>query len=165
LPISFHLLETPLFFSYTIGTQTFELVYQSNFDVPTEFFADTPLTGYTSTFWKIDFDMNTWDGVNMSNKGFAIYIDFNDQALNTYTPLLYNLSTPFCRFSNFSEWSGTTNSLQSINWSDMIDFSSLATTTSKNLPLKVNLYIAGDGSISASFSWKVGLTRTNNISK
>jgi alpha-amylase/alpha-mannosidase (GH57 family) len=163
LPISFNLIENPPPFSYTTGSQIFERVYTSTFTVPVELFADTPLSGYTSTWWKIDFDMNTWDGVNMSNKGLAIYIDFNDQASNTYTPNLYNFSTPFCRFYKFSSWSGTTNALQSINWSDMIDFSALAGTTSSNLPLNVNLYIAGDGHISASFSWKVGLTRTNRV--
>jgi hypothetical protein len=162
LPICFNKIINSTF-SYTTGGQAFQNVYNTTFSIPFQFFVDSTNAGYTSTTWKIDFDMNTWSGVNMSDNGFAIYIDFVDQNSNTYTPYLYNLSTPFCRWSNRSTWSGATNELQSINWTDIIDFAGLSGTTGSNLPLVVNMYIAGDGAISATFNWKLGLTRTNLI--
>ena len=163
MPICFDLVETSTI-NYTLGSQQMQLVYQGNFNLPYQFFSDTPLVSYTSTRWKIDFQINCYNSSGgQGDKGFASYIDFEDQGTNIYTPFLFNATTPFARFFNSSSYNQASPSLFSWGWSDFVDFAGLENTGSGNLPLKVNLYVAGDSALNGDFKWKVSLTRTNGV--
>jgi len=140
-----------------------ENVYIGTFNLPYQFFSDTPLVAYTSTMWKIDFQINCYNSSGgQGDKGFASYINFQDQASNTYSPFLFNATTPFARFFNSSTYNQAPP-LFSWGWSDYVDFAGLVGTGSGNLPLFVYLYVAGDNAFSGDFIWKVSLTRTNGV--
>ena len=163
MPICFDLLETSTI-NYTLVGQQMELVYQGTFNLPYQFFSDTPLVSYTSTKWKIDFQINCYNSSGgQGDKGFASYIDFEDQSTTIYTPFLFNATTPFARFFSSSTYNQASPLLFSWGWSDFVDFAGLVGTGSGNLPLKVNLYVAGDGALIGDFKWKVSLTRTNQV--
>lgn len=163
MPICFDLVETSTI-NYTLVGQQMELVYQGKFNLPYQFFSDTPLVSYTSTKWKIDFQINCYNSSGgQGDKGFASYIDFEDQSTNLYTPFLFNATTPFARFFNNSSYNQASPLLFSWGWSDYVDFGGLVGTGSGNLPLNVNLYVAGDGALTGDFKWKVSLTRTNGV--
>ena len=163
MPICFDLVETSTI-SYTLGSQQMQLVYQGTFNLPYQFFSDIPLAPYTSTKWRIDFQINCYNSSGgQGDKGFASYIEFTDQATTTYSPFLFNSSTPFARFFNNSSYNQASPSLFSWGWSDFVDFAGLENTGIGNMPLKVNLYVAGDNALNGDFKWKVSLTRTNGI--
>ena len=163
MPICFDLVETSTI-SYSTGSQVMVLVYQGTFNIPYQFFSDTPLVSYTSTKWKIDFQINCYNSSGgQGDKGFASYIDFEDQSTNLYTPFLFNATTPFARFFNTSTYTQASPLLFSWGWSDIVEFAGLVGTGSGNLPLKVNLYVAGDNAFNGDFNWKVSLTRTNRV--
>jgi len=163
MPICFDLVETSTI-NYTLVGQQMEKVYIGTFNLPYQFFSDIPLIAYTSTKWKIDFQINCYNSSGgQGDKGFASYIDFEDQATNLYRPFLFNATTPFARFFNSSSYNQASPSLFSWGWSDFIDFAGLVGTGSGNLPLKVNLYVAADNVLTGDFKWKVSLTRTNGL--
>jgi hypothetical protein len=165
MPICFEVLAIDRQINYTSGGQTWELAWIENANLPPEFFVENP-PSYSSTNWRIDFTIQTWNAGgqdNSADKGLAYYIAFEDQSTNIYTPILFNALTPFCRHNNNSTWTGggSLSEFQSFTWTDYVSFAGLIGTTSSNLPLKVNLYFAADNSKNFTFSMKVGLTRTN----
>jgi len=151
-------------FNYTLGGQTYENVYTTAFNIPYEFVADIPLSGYTSTNWKIDFALNCWNCSNTGDKGIALFIVFQDQSSNFYSPITYNALTPYAVWQNPSTFNNGTNSqFQNFNWCDYVDLVGLSGTGSGNLPLNMQLVFAGDSGFSCNFSINVSLTRTNLI--
>lgn len=151
-------------FSYTLGLQQFENVYTTNFKVPFEFVSDTPQIGYTSTNWKIDFALNTWNNTVVNDKGLACYFVLQDTALNFYTPITYNSTTPYVVWIQPSLYNdGTNNSFQNFNWSDYVDFSGLVGGGSGILPFDLILVFAADSAFNCNFSINVSLTRTNLV--
>jgi hypothetical protein len=163
LPICFDFIEIDRNYSYTAGGQTWETVWTQSLNVPPQFFVETPLLGYTSNKWKIDFSLNTWGAGNISDKALAFYIDFQDQNGNTYSTPVFNNKKPFCYRnidSNWNQGSGFELGIP-ISWTDIIDFTALGGTGSGNLPLKFNLYVSADNARTFDFSYKLGLTRIN----
>ena len=149
------------------GGQTLTNVFITNVNIPPNFVVDSPISGYTSSIWRIGFTIQTWNAGggqnNSSDKALAYYINFNDQNSNFYTPFLITDTTPYCKHNNNSTWSGggSNSEFQSHTWTDYIDFSGLATTGSGNLPLKLNLWLATDNPKDFTFTFVCSLTRTN----
>jgi hypothetical protein len=165
MPISFQYLFGGNW-SYTLGSQVFEDVFGPSpptIPLPTQFFADNPQSGYTSSRWELKFDMNCWNmGGTSADKGFAIYLSFLDVNANTYEPRIYKQLTPFCRWDNPAGFSiGPNSDFKSINFADTIDLGGLVNSFDSNLRLQMN--IAGDSSMSCEFELKLGFTRTNRI--
>lgn len=154
-------------FTYNLGggsPQTFENVYTTNFALPYEFVSDSPLSGYTSSIWKIDVALNCYNSTTLGDKGLAFYIAFEDQGSNVYLPLAYNDLTPYATWQNSSTYNNATwNNFQNFNWTDLIDLSALSGTGSGSVPFNMRLWCAGDNNFSTNFSWVVTLTRTNQI--
>ena len=151
-------------FTYTLGGQNYENVYTTGFNIPYQFVADSPISGYTSTHWKIDFGLNCWNCTATGDKGLALYIVFQDQSLNFYSPITYNALTPYAVWQNSSTFNNGTNSqFQNFNWVDYVDLVGLTGTGSGNLPLNMILVFAGDSGFSCNFSINISLTRTNLI--
>jgi len=165
IPICFEAIQIEDTFSYTEGAQVYQTVFIGNFDIPYNFFVDTPTDGYTSTIWRINFDMNCYDStINYDKDGIAMYIEFEDQAASIYAPGIYGKYTPFCKKSSYNDYSGITHSnFQTFNWCDYVDFSGLSGTGNLNLPLKINLIVASNPTYNTKFIWKVSLTRTNLV--
>lgn len=151
---------------YTLNSQAIENVLVSNplptITLPPQFFSDTPQTGYISTRWQINFDMNIYHGSNLDDKGFAIYLLFVDGLGNTYTPFLYNSNTPFCRYALGAGYGGGgAPPYMSINWCDYVDFNQMVGTG--NSDITVQMWVAGDDPISGDFRMKLGFTRINRL--
>ena len=166
MPICFDILTINRTVNYSSGGQTWLLAWVENANLPKYFFTENPLSSYTSSNWRIDFTINTWNNGgqnNSSDKALAYYIEFEDQNSNIYTPIMFNSITPFCCHNNNSTWSGggSITEIQPFTWTDYVDFSGLIGTSSSNLPLKINLYCAFDNPKDFTFNMKVGLTRTN----
>ena len=148
------------------GGQTLTNVFITNVNIPSPFIVDTPQLGYTSNKWKIDFTLQTWNAGgqnNSSDKALAFYINFNDQAMNYYTPIIFTDITPYCKHNNNSTWTagGSNAEFQSYTWTDYIDFSALGGLGSGYLPLKLNLYMGSDNPKDFTFKLLCSLTRTN----
>ena len=151
-------------FTYNVGGQQFENVYNLSYGIPYQFISNSPQSGYTSNIWKIDFALNCYDCATTGDKGLALYIEFQDQATTVYTPLTYNLNTPYAVYQTSSSYNGVAhNQFQNFNWSDYVDFSSMVGTGSGNVPLTVLLYWAGDAPTNNKFNITITLTRTNFI--
>lgn len=151
-------------FNYSLGGQTFQNVYTTGVNIPYQFFTETPTSGYTSTFWKIDFALNCYNNSNIGDKGLALYIEFLDQATNPYNPITYNLTTPYAVWQNPSTFTNAPQPpFQNFNWTDLINFSGLVSTGSGNVPLGMNLWIAGDTAFTCNFQMTLTLTRTNLV--
>ena len=129
-------------FNYDFGGQNFQNVYHLDYNIPYQFISDSPLTGYTSNIWKIEFALNCYDCATTGDRGVALYIEFNDQASGIYTPLTYNLNTPYAVWQNPSTFSGVHSNFQNFNWTDYVDFSAMVGTGSGNVPLSMALYWA-----------------------
>ena len=151
-------------FSYNVGGQQMEQVYNMPMNVPYQFFADSPQANYTSSIWKIDFALNCYDCSVTGDKGRALYIEFTDQNGTVYTPNTYNLEFPYAVWDMPSQYNGVSHSnFQNFNWSDYVDFHGLFQTGSGNLPLNCYLYFAGDQPLNSKIIMTVTLTRTNQI--
>ena len=151
-------------FTYTLGGQTFQNVYFTSVNIPYQFFTETPTSGYTSTFWKIDFALNCYNNSNVGDKALAMYIQFEDQATNPYSPITYNQTIPYAVWQNPSTFTNASQPpFQNFNWTDIIDFTGLANTGSGNVPLIMNLFVAGDTAFTCNFQMVMTLTRTNLI--
>ena len=150
-------------FTYNLGGQQFENVYNLSYNIPYQFISDSPQTGYTSNFWKIDFALNCYDCSTTGDKGIALYIQFQDVNSNIYMPLTYNLDTPNAVWQPPSQFNGVHSQFQNFNWSDFVDFSPMVGTGSGNVPLTVSLFWAGDSGTSNKFNITLTLTRTNFI--
>ena len=151
-------------FNYSLGGQTFQNVYSTAFNVPFQFFSDTPQFGYTSSYWKIDFALNCYTNSATADKGIAIYFEFLDGASNSYSPIAYNQSTPYAVYQPASTFvGGTSPPYQNFNWTDVIDFAGLSGTGSGNVPLNINLWFAGDNPLTCNFQMVMTLTRTNVV--
>lgn len=148
--------------SYTLGGQMFQNVFSTNIALPTQFFAENPPSGYTSTRWQINFDMNCWNFANADDKGFAIYVSFIDSNSNVYEPFLYNNQTPFCKWDNAPTFTGTFSQFKSINWCDYVDLNGLVGSNDSNI--KLQMYIAADNIFNnVEFKLKLGFTRIQRI--
>ena len=155
--------------SYTLGGQQFEDVFAGNpitIALPPQFFADTPQSGYTSTRWQINFDMNCWNFANAGDKGFAIYLSFLDSNSYPYEPFLYNSQTPYCKWDNAPTFINPNppnySQFKSINFCDYIDFGGLAGSFDSNIQLQMN--IAGDSPFNnVDFKFKLGFTRIQRV--
>jgi hypothetical protein len=100
----------------------------------------------------------------MSDKGMGIYIDFIDSQSNVYTPITYNVNTPFSiDRKDFGYGAGANAPYIPINWTDYVDLATLYNTGSSNFPFEMRIYFAGDASISSSYNLLLTLTRTNFI--
>lgn len=153
-------------FSYTLGGQNVEQVYTTNFNIPQQFVADSPATGYTSTIWKIDFALNTWNNSNTGDKGTALYFTLQD-ATTTFnmSPQTYNANTPYAVYqptSTYVAGSGN-NAFQNYNWTDWIDLAPLVSGGAGVLPLNLLLNWAADNPLTCNFQMTVTLTRTNIV--
>jgi len=161
MPICLNVFETASY-SYGAGGQILQDVYQVSFNLPNQFFSNTPQSGYTATRWQINFDMNMFSMSSNSDKGFAIFFELWDSNSNVYKPFLYNIDTPFCRWNNPATFNnGTYGNFNSVNWCDYVDLGGMAGTFDGNLTL--HLFIAGDNTFTADFKMKMGLTRINRI--
>jgi hypothetical protein len=166
MPICFDFVELDRNYSYG-GGQNWKIIFTQNLNLPTHFFLDSPQVGYTSTKWRIDFTINTWNnggGDNSVDKALAYYIDFTDQNGNGYMPGIINKNTPFCiRNSNDSTWTGggSLSQFKPFSWTDYVDFAALSGTGSGNLPLKFEIHFAADDPKDFNFNYKLGLTRAN----
>ena len=151
--------------SYTLGGQVFQDVFAGSpitIALPTQFFAESPTSGYTSTMWQINFDMNCWNFANAGDKGFAIYLSFIDNNANLYEPFLYNNLTPYCKWDNPPTFNGAFTQFKSINFCDYIDFTGLVGSNDSNIRLQMN--IAGDSQfLNVAFKFKLGFTRIQSI--
>jgi hypothetical protein len=150
------------------GGQTLTLVYQTNVNFPPEFFTETPTSGYTSTTWRIDFTLHTWNAGgqhNSSDKARAHYIDFIDQSTNLYTPFIFDATTPFCYHNVDSTWTagGSNSEFIPFSWTDYVDFNGLVSTGAGNLPLKLNLYMGSNNQKHFTFKLVCGFTRMTRI--
>ena len=163
IPICFTTLQLGNNFNYDSGGQNFENVYHMDYNIPYQFISDSPLSGYTSNIWKIDFALNCYDCSTTGDNGVALYIEFNDQSSNIYTPFTYNLNTPYAVYQNSSTFSGVHSNFQNFNWSDFVSFENMTGTGSDNLPLSMALYWAGDSTTSNKFNLTLTLTKTNYI--
>jgi hypothetical protein len=169
MPICFTRERTDTFtynFNGTGVPQTYELVYSTPFSIPVEFVASSPTGGYTSTYWRIDFGLNTWSNTNLADKGIACYFVFEDQSSNIYTPITYNPSTPYAVYQPASTFTSQVSSLgafQNYNWCDYVDLAGLVGGGTGILPINLRLNFAGDNAFSCSFSMNVTLTRTNLV--
>ena len=164
MPISFTKQRTDSF-SYSTGGQNFDVILQRSFDIPQEFVSISPMViPLTSTNWKIDFAFNMFQVSSMTDKGMGIYIDFIDTQGNVYTPITYNLTTPFSiDRKDFGYASGGNAPFIPINWTDYVDLGALYNTGSSNLPIEMRIYFAGDSSLSSSYNMLLTLTRTNIV--
>jgi len=150
------------------GGQPLTLVYQTNVPFPSQFFTETPTSGYTSTTWRINFTLSTWNAGgqnNTSDKARAHYIDFQDQNGNFYTPYIFDATTPYCYHNNNSTWTagGSNQEWIPFSWNDYVDFSGLVSTGGGNLPLKLNLYMGSDNPKDFTFKLVCSFTRMNLI--
>lgn len=161
LPICFNQFEEGNW-SYTSNGQAFQDVFSASVPLPVQFFALNPQSGYTSSRWELNFDMNCWNFANAGDKGFAIYLSFLDNNGNLYEPFLYNKLTPFCKWDNPPQFNGAFSQFKSINFCDRIDLGGLQGSNDSNLQLQMN--IAGDNVfINVDFKFKLGFTRINPI--
>jgi len=148
----------------TLGGQNVEVVYTTDFNIPSKFCCDSPPSGYTSNRWKIDFALNCYNCSTLGDKGLALFIVFQDQATTYYLPFNYNPDTPYAKWQNASTYSSPSyNQFQNFNWTDLIDLSGLSGTGSGNVPLIMTLAFAADNSFSCNFHMTCSLTRTNLI--
>jgi len=151
--------------NYTFGGQNFELVYQTGFGIPQEFVSISPMgIPFTSTFWKIEFAFNMFQHSNPTDKGMGIYIEFIDAVSNVYTPITYNLNTPYSiDQKNFGYASGGNQPYLPINFTDYVDLATLYNTGTANFPLDMRIYFAGDSGFSSNFNTLLTLTRINIV--
>lgn len=167
LPICFDFIEVDRSYNYTSGGQNWEMIWQQDLYLPSQFFTEAPVSGYTSRKWRIDFTINTWNagGNNNSDKALAYYIILEDQASQLYTPVLITPQTPFCRHNNNSTWTGagSLSEFQPFSWTDLVDLQGISGSFSSLLPLRFKVYFAADNPKNFQFSYKLGLTKTNNI--
>lgn len=168
LPICFDFYEIDRNYVYSSGGQNWEMIWQQDVYVPSQFFSESPASGYATARWRIDFTINTWNwggGNNSSDKALAYYLLFEDQSSNPYPPLLITPVNPFCRHNNNSTWSGggSLSEFQLFSWTDMVEFSGLIGTSTSQLPLRFKVYFAADNPKDFNFSYKVGLTKTTRI--
>ena len=166
MPICFDFVELDRNYNYTSGGQNWELIWTQNLNVPYQFFTENPSNPYTSTKWRIDFTINTWNnssGNNSPDKARAFYIDFQDQATSFYPTAVITSTKPFCYHNNNSTWngSGSNSEFIPVTWTDYVDFNGLVATGSGNVPLKFNVYFTADNPKNFDFSYKLGLTRVN----
>lgn len=148
-------------FSYTLGLQQLENVYTTSFTLP---FVFTGGSLYTSTNWKIDFALNTWNNTVVNDKGLACYFALRDTSLNFYLPMTYNTVTPYVSWIQPSLYNdGTNNSFQNFNWSDSVDLAGLIGQGSSATPLDLLLVFAADSAFTCNFNINVSLTRTNLV--
>jgi hypothetical protein len=150
------------------GGQPLTQVYQTNVNFPPEFFTETPTSGYTSTTWRIDFTLHTWNAGgqnNSSDKARAHYIDFQDQNGNFYTPYIFDATTPFCYRNIDSTWTagGSNGEFIPFSWTDYVDFNGLVSTGAGNLPLKLNLYMGSDNLKVFTFKLVCSFTRMTRL--
>ena len=164
LPICLNQFEQGIW-SYTLGGQVFEDVFAGSpitIALPPQFFAESPPSGYTSTRWQINFDMNCWNFANAGDKGFAIYLSFIDNNANLYEPFLYNNLTPYCKWDNPPTFNGAFTQFKSINFCDYVDFSALVGSNDSNI--RMQMYIAGDNPfLNVEFKFKLGFTRIQRV--
>ena len=104
MPICFTRERTDTF-NYTLGGQSVETVFTTDFNIPYQFVTESPQIGYTSSRWKIDFSLNCYNCSNLGDKGLALFIVFQDQASNYYLPMVYNPDTPYAKFQNAASYS------------------------------------------------------------
>jgi hypothetical protein len=163
MPISFTKQRTDSF-SYGLGGQNFDLILQRDFAIPQQFVSISPMViSLTSTIWKIDFAFNMFQVSSMTDKGMGIYIDFIDATSNVYTPITYNLNTPFSIDRKDFGYGAGNGPYIPINWTDYVDLAPLYNTGTANFPLDMRIYFAGDSSLSSSYNMLLTLTRTNIV--
>ncbi|NBU05618.1 MAG: hypothetical protein EBT39_04640 [Sphingobacteriia bacterium] len=162
MPICFTRQRTDTF-TYTFGGQNFENVYQTSCQIPQQFISNTPISGYTSTFWKIEFALNCSQFSNPTDKGMGIYIDFIDAASNVYTPITYNATTPYSADQKIFGYNAGVGNYFPFNYTDYVDFAGLFNTATANFPLDVRINFAADSGLSTQFNMLITLTRTNLI--
>jgi hypothetical protein len=152
-------------FSYTNTGQIFDMVFQSQFAIPQQFVSISPLPApFTSSNWKIQFDLNCYQFSNPTDKGIGIYIDFIDAASTVYTPITYNANTPFTENTkNFGYNNNGNQPFYHFNWADVVDLSPLINTGTSNFPFDMRIWFAADNPISTNFNLLLTLTRTNLI--
>lgn len=157
LPICFEKLEMNSAFSYNLAGQNWEMVRQFDIQFPNEYFLDAAVT---NSRWKTDITLYLWNLSNDDDKGFALYIDYEDQNSNLYNPTMINQSFPYARHLSHSFYIVTAN-VQVFSWTDYVDFQSLVNTSA--VPMKARLWIAADNPQYSNFNCKIGFTRTNII--
>jgi hypothetical protein len=153
-------------FNGTGVPQTLEQVYTTSFNIPQAFVSDTPLAGYTSSIWKVDFALNTWNNSVVNDKGIALYFTLQDAtATFNMSPQTYSANTPYAVYQPASTYiaGGGNTAFQNYNWSDWIDLSPLSGQGSGVLPLNLLLNFAGDNAFTCNFQMTLTLTRTNLI--
>jgi len=151
-------------FNYTLGNQSFELIYQTSFGIPQQFVSISPMViPLTSTNWKIDFAFNMYQMTTIDDKGMGIYIDFIDTQGNIYTPITYNDNTPFSINKKDYGYNAGNGPYLPINWTDYVDLATLYNTESSNLPLDMRIYFVADNGLSSKFNMLLTFTRTNIV--
>jgi hypothetical protein len=153
-------------FNGTGVPQTLEQVYFTSFNIPQQFVADSPIAGYTSTRWKIDFALNTWNNSVTADKGIALFFTLQDATTSfNMSPQTYNATTPYAVYQPASTYvaGGGNAAFQNYNWTDWIDLAPLVSGGGSVLPLTLLLNFAADSAFSCNFQMTVTLTRTNLV--
>ena len=150
---------------YSLGGQTLEQVYSTSFSIPQAFVAESPFGGYTSTIWKIDFALNTWDNSVTGDTGIALFFTLEDAGgYFPMTPQTYNATTPYAVYQPSSTYvAGGNSAFQNYNWTDWIDLAPLVGQGSGVLPLTLLLKFAANSAFTCNFQMTITLTRTNLV--
>ena len=145
--------------TYTFGSQNFDSVIISVFTFPTEFIG---AGSYTSTRWKLNWDMSLYNSTTFNDKAFAMYIDFEDDNGNIATPFLYDNKIPYCNWTQPALFvGGIAPQYKPVNWGDMVDFNQSVGIGTGNQRLRV--WYAGDNPMTCDFKLLLTLTKTNGI--
>lgn len=128
-----------------------------HYSIPMPAIAVDPSQTYNA--WRLDFSLNCRNMTNTEDKAMAMYFILDDQVPSTYTPFLYNLSTPYTRHSNTSSYSNTATAMQSYNWSDYVDL----TGVNGSVPLEFRLNWFLDNTCTCDYDMLISFTRTNMI--
>ena len=116
-------------FSYPVTiTDNWDIVRTNTITFPSQFLYGT---------WAVTFSINCSNvGSQPSDKQLAMYFDFLDGNINTYTGFNYNQSTPYANYFNPSQYINTSRNPLSITYTDYFDF----TNAVNNLELRLWWY-------------------------
>lgn len=109
--------------------------------------------------WKVEFQMNTSNMTDQTNKECAMYFEIEDAVSAIYTGFLFNNATPFTTHRNGSTYYATSQQSENYGWTDYFDFTGI----NGNTPLEFRWYWFSNGTNSYDFNWLVSFTRTNLI--
>lgn len=138
------------------SASSWDNVFHYHLNFPSNFV--NPLS--TFNIWKLDVTLNCTNMTDQANKELAIYCEFRDGNGNSYTPWLFNQSTPYTNHRNQSTYSAS--STQSENYqliNDYVDF----TGVNSAVPFDFRLWWYSNSTNTFDFQMLVSLIRTNLV--